>query len=44
LCAAHEQAGIDLRFVDDLWPTHDLAVDGRWEFSIVRMANARPRL
>ncbi|MFM2077158.1 MAG: hypothetical protein RJA49_1048, partial [Actinomycetota bacterium] len=28
LLEAHARAGIDLRFVDDVWPMHDLAVTG----------------
>lgn len=39
----HVAAGIELRFVPDLWPIHDLAVSDDWDFSIVRMRNARPR-
>jgi hypothetical protein len=34
---------IELRLVPSLWPLHDLAVSDRWDFSIVRMRNARPR-
>ena len=26
-----------------LWPVRDLAVSDRWDFSLVRMANAQPR-
>ena len=43
LLAAHAGAGIELRIVPSLWPLHDLAVSDRWDFSIVRMRNARPR-
>ncbi|MEL6891564.1 MAG: DUF6886 family protein [Actinomycetota bacterium] len=43
LMQAHRAAGIDLRIVDSLWPLRDLAVDDRWDFSIIRMANAQPR-
>ena len=43
LLATHVTAGIELRAVPSLWPLHDLAVSGRWDFSIVRMANAQPR-
>jgi hypothetical protein len=39
----HVAAGIELRAVPSLWPLHDLAVSDRWDFSIVRMSNARPR-
>jgi hypothetical protein len=40
LLALHEQAGIELRVVESLWPLRDLAVSDQWEFSIVRMSNA----
>lgn len=40
----HVHAGIELRAVPTLWPFLDLAVDDRWDFSIVRKANAAPRL
>jgi len=43
LLDAHVAAGIELRAVPSLWPLHDMAVSERWEFSIVRMANATPR-
>jgi hypothetical protein len=43
LAAMHERAGIDLRFVDDLWPLHDIVEQGPWHFGVVRMRNARPR-
>lgn len=43
LLGLHAAAGIELRLVPDLWPIHDLAVSDRWDFSIVRMRNARPR-
>ena len=43
LLDAHVDAGIELRAVPSLWPLHDLVVGDRWEFSIVRMANAIPR-
>jgi hypothetical protein len=43
LLDAHVGAGIELRVVPSLWPLHDLAVSDRWDFSIVRMANAQPR-
>jgi hypothetical protein len=43
LLDAHVEAGIELRAVPSLWPLHDLAVSDRWDFSIVRMANAQPR-
>ena len=40
LLALHEQAGIELRVVDSLWPLRELAVSDDWDFSIVRMRNA----
>lgn len=43
LFALHRDAGIELRVVESLWPVHDLAHRGPWDFSTVRMANARPR-
>lgn len=43
LLALHADAGIELRVVPSLWPLRDLAVDDRWDFSIVRWANAAPR-
>jgi len=43
LLAAHAAAGIELRFVPELWSLHDLAISDRWDFSIVRMRNAAPR-
>ena len=48
LLLAHVMAGIELRLVPSLWPLHDLAVGDlavgdRWDFSVVRMANAQPR-
>ncbi len=39
----HATAGIELRAVPSLWPLRDLAVSHRWEYSIVRLHNARPR-
>lgn len=43
LLARHADAGVELRLVPDLWPLHDLAARGPWDFSIVRMRNAQPR-
>jgi hypothetical protein len=43
LLAAHVDAGIELRIVPSLWPLHDEAIVGEFEFSLVRMHNARPR-
>jgi len=42
LLTAHVAAGIELRLVPSLWPLRDAAVDDRWDFSLVRMANASP--
>ena len=43
LLQAHVTAGIELRFAPSLWAARDVAVSDRWDFSIVRMANAEPR-
>ena len=43
LRALHDEAGIELRIVASLWPLHDLARRGPWDFSTVRMTNARAR-
>ncbi len=43
LLTLHSDAGIELRIVENLWPLHDLAHRGPWDFSTVRMGNARPR-
>ena len=43
LLDAHAAAGVELRLCRSLWPLHDLAMLGPWDFSIVRMHNARPR-
>ena len=43
LLEAHAEAEIELRTVPHLWPLHDFVQRGPWDFSIVRMANARPR-
>ena len=47
LAGRHAAAGIELRVVASLWPLVDEVTDpahGRdWDFSIVRIANARPR-
>ncbi len=48
LLDAHAAAGIELRVVPSLWPLHDAVAYGpgastTWDFSIVRMRNARPR-
>ncbi|MGI9029355.1 MAG: DUF6886 family protein [Ilumatobacteraceae bacterium] len=43
LPAAHVAAYIELRIVPSLRPLRDAVIDGTWDFSIVRMANAAPR-
>ena len=43
LLDAHVVARIELRIVPSLWPLHDVAKDGKFDFSIVRMHNAQPR-
>jgi hypothetical protein len=43
LLAAHVDAGIELRIVPSLWPLHDIARGGEFDFSLVRMHNAQPR-
>jgi len=43
LLEAHAAAGIELRVTPSLWPLHDAAVEGQFDFSIVRMHNAQPR-
>jgi Family of unknown function (DUF6886) len=44
LVGEHAATGIELRVVPSLWPLHDLAVGGPWDFSVVRMRNASPRV
>ena len=43
LLQAHADSGIELRVVPSLWPLHDGAIGGEFNFSIVRMHNAEPR-
>ncbi|MEO5901273.1 MAG: DUF6886 family protein [Ilumatobacteraceae bacterium] len=43
LARHHIDARIELRAVPSLWPMHDLARSGPWDFSIVRITHARPR-
>jgi hypothetical protein len=43
LLAAHHMAGIELRLTPSLWPLRDAAVEGEFDFSLVRMHNAQPR-
>lgn len=40
---AHVDAEIELRIVPSLWPLHDIARSGEFDFSLVRMHNAQPR-
>ena len=44
LLARHVEAGIELRVVSNLWPIIDAIVDSGLEFSVIRKANAKPRL
>jgi hypothetical protein len=44
LLARHAEADIELRIVRSLWPIIDAIVGSGLEFSIVRKANAQPRL
>lgn len=44
LLARHVEAGIELRVVRNLWPIIDAIVASGLEFSIIRKANAQPRL
>ncbi len=44
LLAAHARAAIELRIVPSLWPLRDIAVQGEFDFSLVRMHNAMPRV
>lgn len=43
LVERHVQAGIDLRAVDDLWPTWERVVASTLEYSGMRLHNAKPR-
>ena len=43
LLNAHVDAGIELRIVPSLWPLRDIALEGEFDFSLVRMHNAQPR-
>ncbi|MDD9899794.1 MAG: hypothetical protein OXT65_02315 [Alphaproteobacteria bacterium] len=38
-----EKRGIELQFVDDLWPVRDAAIKSTVGFSVIRMRNAQPR-
>jgi hypothetical protein len=44
LLERHAEAGIELRIVPNLWPLIDAIVASGLAFSIIRKANARPRL
>jgi len=44
LIVRHADAGIDLRIVTNLWPLIDAIVASGLEFSIIRKANAQPRV
>jgi hypothetical protein len=44
LLARHVEARIELRIVANLWPLIDVVVASGLEFSIIRKANALPRL
>ena len=43
LLVAHVDAAIELRIVPNLWPLHDVVLASGFDFSMVRMHNARPR-
>ena len=42
LLDAHVDAGLELRVLDNLWPLVELMIDDRWNFSHVRLVNAKP--
>jgi hypothetical protein len=44
LLDVHVQAAIELRIVPSLWPLHDIALGDEFDFSMVRMHNALPRI
>jgi len=43
LIGHHVSADIELRAVPNLWPLRDLAVEGPWDFSVVRFQQAKAR-
>ena len=43
LIGLHISAGVELRAVPNLWPLRDLAVQGPWDFSVVRFQQAMVR-
>jgi hypothetical protein len=44
LMELHARAGIELRIVENLWPTIDAILASGLEFSIIRKMNALPRV
>jgi len=44
LLVRHAEAGIELRIVANLWPLIDAIIASGLEFSIIRKANAQPRI
>jgi hypothetical protein len=42
LLALHEEAGIQLRLVDNLWPWWNAVIETTVEFSGIRLRNAAP--
>jgi hypothetical protein len=44
LLALHAQSGVELRIVPSLWPLIDAIVASGLSFSIIRKANAQPRV
>jgi hypothetical protein len=44
LFSRHVEAGIELRIVKNLWPIIDAIIPSGLEFSIIRKANAQPRV
>ena len=43
LMQLHVAASIELRLVPNLWPICDVAVSDQWDYSIVRINNAKRR-
>lgn len=43
LLALHEEAGIQLRVLDNLWPFWDCVIKSTVGFSGIRLRNAKPR-
>jgi hypothetical protein len=44
LLTLHEQAGIQLRVLDNLWPFWDCVIISTLGFSGIRLRNAKPRM